>query len=124
MANILVVEDDKDNQEVISTMLQLAGHSVTLASDGQKAMDLLDDLKPELILLDMSMPVMDGWTTAQLIKSKTEYEHIPIVAVTAHAMAGDEKRMRAAGCDGYLTKPIDYFELTKTVDEFLRPKNA
>ena len=116
---ILLVEDNAVNQLVALRLLEKYGHSVTLASDGRKALVALEQQPFDLILMDIQMPEMNGWEATQAIreKEKATGQHIPIVAMTAHAMKGDEERCIAAGMDSYLAKPIRTQELLAVLDE-------
>ena len=106
-ARILVVEDNRDNMMLITDLLQTLEYVVIQAGDGKTGVTLAEAELPDLILMDLSLPVMDGWTATRHIKSNSALEHIPIIALTAHAMVGDRERALAAGCDDYLAKPID-----------------
>jgi CheY-like chemotaxis protein len=116
---ILVVEDNRDNMTLISDMLRVQGYEVYLAFDGQEAVKQALAERPDLILMDLSLPVMDGWTAASTIKADSNISHIPIVALTAHAMVGDRERALEAGCDDYVTKPINMTELTVKLTRLL-----
>ncbi|MBN1564567.1 MAG: response regulator [Anaerolineae bacterium] len=104
--SILIVDDEPDNLEVVFEILTFGGWTVKTAAHGGKALDILQTFTPDVILLDLSMPVMDGWETHKQLRTNPHYHHIPIIALTAHAMHGDEKQILAAGFDGYLAKPI------------------
>ncbi len=104
--NVLLIDDEPDNLEVIAETLHFHGISVKTAHNGLEGLDLLKSFLPTLILLDLSMPKMDGWEMRQRIKSDPRTQHIPVVALTAHAMSGDKERALQAGFDGYMTKPI------------------
>ena len=106
MSRILVVEDNTDNMTLIVDILSSLDHDVLQAQDGQEGVDKAQSEKPDLILMDLSLPRMDGWTATKYIKSNDELKSIPIIALTAHAMVGDRERAMEAGCDDYLTKPI------------------
>ena len=107
MAKILLVEDNELNRDMLSRRLQRKGHQVLLAADGMQAILMAESETPDLVLLDMSLPVIDGWETARRLKSSPTTGRVPVIALTAHAMAGDRERALAAGFDGYITKPID-----------------
>jgi two-component system, cell cycle response regulator DivK len=106
MKKIMIVEDVELNVELLVQLLEDQYELVT-ASDGAAALVLLEVQRPDLILMDISLPVLDGLETTRRIKAQPELRHIPIIALTAHAMQGDADKVRAAGCDGYLTKPLD-----------------
>ncbi len=116
LATILLVEDNEMNRDMLSRRLIKKGFSVTTAEDGQEGLDSARELKPDLILLDMSLPVKDGWTTAAELKADKSTRDIPIIALTAHAMDGDRQRAIAAGCDDYDTKPVDLKRLLLKID--------
>ena len=107
MARILLVEDNEMNRDMLSRRLMKRGHEVSIAVDGQQGVEMAGRDEPEIILLDMSLPVMDGWEAARRLKGDDATAAIPIIALTAHAMAGDREKFCAAGCDGYIEKPID-----------------
>ncbi|MBZ0290522.1 MAG: response regulator [Anaerolineae bacterium] len=104
---ILVVEDNRDNMTLLTDLLQTLEYVVIQAGDGKTGVALAEAEQPDLILMDLSLPVLDGWTATRHIKSNPAIQHIPIIALTAHAMVGDRERALAAGCDDYLSKPID-----------------
>ncbi len=108
---ILLVEDDEMNRDMLSRRLMKRGYDVVMAVDGQQGMDMASSAGPELILLDMSLPVLDGWEVARRLKSNADTASIPIIALTAHALAGDREKSLAAGCDDYDTKPVDFVRL-------------
>lgn len=103
---ILLVEDNLHNRRIFSGVLTHHGFVVVEATDGEEAILKAREVGPDLILMDLSLPVLDGWTATRRIKEIPELSAVPIIALTAHAMGGDEERARAAGCDGYLSKPI------------------
>ncbi len=119
MARILLVEDNEMNRDMLSRRLRRRKFDVDLAVDGQEALDMTHDAAPDLILLDMSLPVKDGWTVAQELKAEDGTKSIPIIALTAHAMVGDRERALAAGCDEYETKPIDFKRLVAKIEAML-----
>ena len=107
MIKILLVEDNEMNRDMLSRRLERKGYAVAIAVDGQQGVDMaLADL-PALILMDMSLPVIDGWTATRQLKADERTKHIPIIALTAHAMQGDEQKAKEAGCDDYDVKPIE-----------------
>jgi CheY-like chemotaxis protein len=120
MAHILLVEDNDMNRDMLSRRLERRGHRVTIAIDGQQAIDLGSSEKPDLILMDMSLPVVDGWEATRRLKASDETRQIPIIALTAHAMAEDERKAREVGCDDYDTKPVELPRLLEKIDSLLR----
>ena len=111
MARVLLVEDHEEIWDFLSRRLERRGHTVSIATDGRQAVDKARSERPDIILLDMNLPVMDGWTAAREIKSTPEGKATPIVALTAHAMSGDREKAIAAGCDDYHPKPVDFTKL-------------
>ena len=111
MARILIVEDNEMNRDMLSRRLIKKGFEVEIAVDGQAGHDMAHQNKPDLILLDMSLPIMDGWEVARRLKSHDDTKGLPIIALTAHAMAGDREKSLEAGCDDYDTKPVDFKRL-------------
>ena len=107
MARILLVEDNEMNRNMLTRRLERKGHQVIMAVDGRQAIDLAAAETPDLILMDMSLPVMDGWEATRRLKAGDATKRIPIIALTAHAMAEDERKAREIGCDDYDTKPIE-----------------
>jgi CheY-like chemotaxis protein len=116
---ILIVEDDPKNLKLIRDLLQVKGYTTFEATNGKQGVEMAKDKKPDLILMDIQMPIMDGFEAIRILKTDTETNNIPIVALTSYAMVGDEERMYKAGCDGYLTKPIEIKEFLKKVAEYL-----
>ncbi|NDJ87395.1 MAG: response regulator [Chloroflexi bacterium] len=116
---ILVVEDNSDNRILITDVLSSLDYEVIIAVDGKEGLETAINSVPDLILMDLSLPKMDGWTATAEIKAKPELENIPIIALTAHAMVGDRERALAAGCDDYISKPIDLRELVKKLQDYL-----
>lgn len=114
---ILLVEDEPDNLEVIAETLEYLGFTVKTAQNGLEGMEVLKSYAPTLILLDLSMPKMDGWQMHRLLRDDPRMRGVPIVALTAHAMAGDKQRALEAGFDGYLTKPISIGTFLKELKE-------
>jgi two-component system cell cycle response regulator DivK len=104
---ILYVEDNEDNVYVLKSRLTRAGHTVLVAADGAQAVTMAAAERPDLILMDLSLPVLDGWEATRRIKAAPETRHIPVIALTAHAMAGDREKAIAAGCDDFDTKPVE-----------------
>ncbi len=120
MARILVVEDSPDIRALVQMLLESAGYEVSTAGDGQEGVRSARLLRPDLILMDLSLPVLSGWEATRAIKSDPDTSRIPVVAVTAHAMQGDRDRALAAGCDGFVAKPIDEETLASVVSSFLQ----
>ena len=118
MKKILVVEDIEFNRELLVQLLEDT-YEVVTANDGAVGIETAEDTLPDLILMDLSLPVIDGWEATRRIKSNDRLKHIPVIAVTAHAMQGDEEKARSAGCDDYLTKPIDEDLLLEKLGGFL-----
>ena len=115
---VLVVEDNPDNMLLIQDVLQALDYTVIEAWDGESGVDAARAERPNLILMDLSLPRMDGWTAAKLIKEDPELAHIPIIALTAHAMVGDRERALEAGCDDYLAKPINLREFREKIRRY------
>jgi len=107
MAKILVVEDNELNRDMLSRRLKRKGYEVLIAADGAQGVALAQSEAPDLILMDMSLPVLDGWEATRRLKTAPETQSIPVIALTAHAMAGDREQALAAGCDDYDSKPIE-----------------
>jgi len=107
MPSILIVEDNPINRDMLSRRLERRGFKVLLAVDGQQGVDMAAANMPDLVLMDMSLPIIDGWKATQLIKSAEKTAKIPVIALTAHAMAGDREKAIEAGCDDYDIKPVD-----------------
>lgn len=116
---ILVIEDNLDNMILIADMLKALQLEVIEAADGEQGIRAAAAEKPDLILMDLSLPRMDGWEATRVIKSDPALSHIPVIAVTAHAMYDDRERARAAGCDAYITKPINMRELAQIIRQHL-----
>ena len=119
MAKILLVEDNEMNRDMLSRRLERRGFEVVIAVDGQQGVDLARSEKPALVLMDMSLPVLDGWEATRQLKGAPETRGIPIIALTAHAMAGDREKALEAGCDDYDTKPIELPRLLGKIDTLL-----
>ncbi|WP_428262377.1 response regulator [Haliangium sp.] len=119
MSKILVIEDNEMNLDVITRRLVRKGFDVVSARDGVEGMDVAMQEQPDLILLDLSLPRVDGWTLARLLRAEPKTKHIPIIALTAHAMVGDRNRAMEAGCDDYATKPVDLVRLLEQMHALL-----
>jgi two-component system cell cycle response regulator DivK len=119
MKKVLVVEDVDLNRELVVQLLE-ESYQVIEAVNGQEGLDVAEQERPDLILMDLSLPVVDGWEAARRLKAHDELKSIPIIALTAHAMVGDEEKALAAGCDDYLVKPIDEKKLYAKLAKFLK----
>jgi len=119
MAKILLVEDNEMNRDMLSRRLQRKGHEVLMAADGMQGILMAESHAPDLILLDMSLPVIDGWEAARRLKASEATRGVPVIALTAHAMSGDREKALAAGCDDYDTKPVDFAQLLVKIQAML-----
>ena len=119
MAKILLVEDNEMNRDMLSRRLKKKGFEVIMAMDGKQGVELAGEQTPDIVLLDMSLPVMDGWEVAEYLKGNDKTKEIPVIALTAHAMAGDKEKALEAGCDDYDTKPIDLPRLLEKITTWL-----
>jgi len=119
VTRILLVEDHEELWDFLSRRLQRRGFEVELAHDGQEGLDKARALRPDVILLDMNLPVMDGWTAARELRADPNTQRTPIIALTAHAMSGDRGRVLEAGCDDYHPKPVDFARLLEQIDAAL-----
>jgi len=119
MPKILLVEDNEMNLDMLSRRLKRKGFDIVIAQDGQQAVVQAHNEHPDLILMDMSLPVKDGWVATQEIKAAQETQNIPIIALTAHAMSADREKALAAGCDDYDTKPIELPRLLSKIETLL-----
>ncbi len=115
MPKILLVEDNEMNRDILSRRLIRRGYEVAIATDGQEGLDLAGSCSPDLILMDMSLPIMDGWETTRRIRAQASTAAIPVIALTAHAMSGDREEALKAGCDDYDTKPIEFDRLLEKI---------
>jgi len=123
MARILLVEDNEMNRDMLSRRLIRRGYEVTMAIDGPAGIASAIENRPDLILMDISLPGMDGWEVSKVLRSRAETASIPIIALTAHAMEIDRQRSREAGCNDYDTKPIDLARLLVKIDALLIPES-
>jgi len=119
MTTILVVEDNEMNREMLSRRLQHKGYKVLIATDGDASVSIARANAPDLILMDMSLPVVDGWEATRRLKADRDLKHIPVIALTAHAMANDRDKALEAGCNDYDTKPIDLARLLGKIESLL-----
>ena len=116
---ILIVEDEPRNLKLLRDLLQRFGYEILEASDGEQGVKSAGEKMPDLILMDIMMPKMDGLEATRIIKADTKTKHIPIIALTSYAMKGDREKTIEAGCDGYIAKPIDIKEVLKTIETYL-----
>jgi two-component system, cell cycle response regulator DivK len=119
MAKILLVEDNEMNRDMLSRRLLRKGFEVVIAVDGGQAVTMAESERPDLILMDMSLPVIDGWEATRRVKADAKTAHIPVIALTAHAMSGDREKAFGAGCDDYDTKPIEMPRLLEKIETLL-----
>ena len=124
MTKILVVEDNEMNRDMLSRRLVRKKYEVLVAVDGRESVEMARSETPDLILMDMSLPVMDGWEATRQLKANPETQAIPIIALTAHAMSGDREKAMEAGCDDYDTKPIELPRLLGKIEALLDEGNA
>ena len=119
MARILLIEDNEMNRDMLAERLELSGYQVLVAADGVQGVMMAHSEKPDAILMDMSLPELDGWEATRQLKAAPDTRAIPIVALTAHVMTGDRDRCLAAGCDAYEEKPVDFSRLLATLQLLL-----
>jgi two-component system cell cycle response regulator DivK len=119
MSRILLVEDNEMNRDMLSRRLTRRGFEVVIAVNGQEGVEMTQQQSPDIVLMDMSLPVLDGWEATRRLKAAEETKHIPIIALTAHAMAGDREKTLEAGCDDYDTKPIEFQRLLEKINTLL-----
>src|SRR5881628_2542907 len=122
MARILLVEDNEMNRDMLSRRLERKGYEVVVAVDGAEGVSCAQADAPDLILMDMSLPVLDGWEATRQLKAAPATQGIPVIALTAHAMAGDRERALEAGCDDYDTKPVEFARLLAKIESLLEKK--
>ncbi len=118
--HILLVEDHEMNRDMLKRRLERREFTVSVAVDGQEAIDLVESLMPDIILMDMSLPNVDGWTATRTIKANPAVSQIPIIGLTAHAMAGDRERCLEAGCNEYEIKPVDFTSLVSKIQTLVK----
>lgn len=119
MSKILLVEDNEMNRDMLTRRLERKGFEVVIAIDGKAGIDMASSASPDIILMDLSLPVIDGWEATRQIKGDPATQSIPVIALTAHAMAGDEQRALEAGCDDYDTKPVDFKRLLGKIENYI-----
>jgi len=124
MTKILLVEDNEMNRDMLSRRLERKGYAIAIAIDGQQGVDMALSETPALILMDMSLPVIDGWEATRRLKADERTKNIPIIALTAHAMQGDEQKAREAGCDDFDTKPVELPRLLEKIQAQLNRVGA
>lgn len=124
MPKILLVEDNEMNRDMLSRRLERKNYQVVMAIDGKQGVEMAKTETPDLILMDMSLPVIDGWEATRQIKAASESRNIPVIALTAHAMAGDREKALAAGCEDYDTKPIEFANLLMKIETLLNKKKG
>jgi len=120
MTKILLVEDNEMNRDMLSRRLERKGFELIMAKDGGEGVELTESSMPDLVLMDMSLPVLDGWEATKRIKANNATKHIPVIALTAHAMSGDREKAIEAGCDEYDTKPIDLPRLLDKINSLIK----
>ena len=119
MAKVLVVEDNEMNRDMLSRRLQRRGYEVVVSVDGEDGVAKAQSESPDIIIMDMDLPVLDGWAATQMLKASAETKSIPVIALTAHAMAGDREKALDAGCDDYDTKPVEFARLIQKIEKLL-----
>jgi CheY-like chemotaxis protein len=124
VAKILLVEDNEMNRDMLSRRLMRSGYEVLIAAQGDQGVELARTASPDLVLMDMSLPVLDGWEATRRLKGDPATREIPVIALTAHAMSGDREKARAAGCDDFDTKPVEYARLVSKIEDLLQKRKA
>jgi CheY-like chemotaxis protein len=124
MPKILLVEDNEMNRDMLSRRLRRKGYDVVIAEDGERALALALLEEPDLILMDVSLPAMDGWQVTRLLKSDKKTCHVPVVALTAHALSADREKAFEVGCDDYDTKPVEFGRLSEKIENLLVEKRV
>ena len=119
MTKVLIVEDNEMNRDMLSRRLQRKGYDIEIAVDGQAGVDAAIANRPDIVLMDMSLPIMDGWEATRQLKANGDTQSIPVIALTAHAMAGDRQKALDAGCDDYDTKPVNLKSLLEKMENLL-----
>ena len=120
MPRLLIADDNEQNRDMLSRRLQRRGFDVLLAHDGRAAVEMARAERPDLILMDMNMPQLDGWEATRQIKAQPEVADVPVIGLTAHALEGDRERALEAGCADYHTKPVDFAKLTAQIEALLQ----
>lgn len=124
MPKILIVEDNEENRDVLSRRLERRGYSVIMAMDGRVGIAMAQEEQPDVILMDLNLPDIDGWEATKTIKASPQTASIPVIALTAHAVVGDEKRALQAGCDDYHSKPVEFTRLLNQIEALLKNGEA
>ncbi|HTT65745.1 MAG TPA: response regulator [Bryobacteraceae bacterium] len=124
MPKILVVEDNESSRDMLARRLSRRGYQVIAAGDGKRGIAMAHEQSPDLIVMDMSLPELDGWEATHRLKADPATRAIPIIALTAHAMASDRKKALDAGCDDYYTKPVDFESLVRSLEAFLAARKS
>ncbi len=119
MPKVLVVEDNEMNRDMLSRRLKRRGYDVIVSEDGEDGVNKARSASPDIILMDMDLPILDGWAATRMLKASPETRSIPVIALTAHAMAGDREKALEAGCDDYDTKPVEFSRLTAKIETLL-----
>ena len=119
MPRVLLVEDNEESRDALSRHLRRKGYEVVTATDGRQGLEAARAAPPDLVLMDMSLPVLDGWEATRQLKADSQTRHIPVIALTAHAMAGDREKALAAGCEEYDTKPVEFARLLGKIQGLL-----
>jgi CheY-like chemotaxis protein len=120
MPRILIIEDNEENREALARRLQRRGYDIVVAGDGQRGVEMAKSEKPDLVLMDMNMPILDGWRASQMIRTDPYTEQLPIIGLTAHALEGDREKALQAGCSDYHTKPVEFAQLMTQIETLIR----
>lgn len=120
MPRILIIEDNEENREALARRLQRRGYDIVVAGDGQQGVEMAKSEKPDLVLMDMNMPILDGWRASQMIRTDPDTEQLPIIGLTAHALEGDREKALQAGCSDYHTKPVEFSQLMTQIELLIR----
>jgi two-component system, cell cycle response regulator DivK len=124
MAKVLLVEDNEMNRDILFRRLSRRGYVVVFAVDGLQGVEMARSEKPDIILMDMSLPVLDGWEATRRVKSDDQIRNVPVIGLTAHAMSGDREKALEAGCDDYDTKPVELERLIEKIERLLRERTS
>ena len=120
MPRILIIEDNEENRESLARRLQRRGYDIVMAADGQQGVEMAKSERPDLVLMDMNMPILDGWRASQMIRTDSATETLPIIGLSAHAVSGDREKALQAGCSEYHTKPVDFSQLMTQIETLIR----